>query len=105
IEDESEVLGKSVDDLVRGWDSIVGVLDAIKTAISERLEWSGEVSYTEKDSGMDRHLRICAKNVADASGATICTVASFADVTEQRAMECAFRRTYGKLQETIEFMP
>jgi len=105
FKDEHEVLGKNVYDLIRGWEMMEGVLEDIKTSLAERGEWSGEVYYPEKDSGSDRYLRISAKNVTDTAGSLVCTVTSFADVTEQRVMEDAFKRTYGKLQETIEFMP
>ncbi|RPJ53821.1 MAG: PAS domain S-box protein, partial [Methanobacteriota archaeon] len=105
FKDEHEVLGKNVYDLIRGWEMMEGVLEDIKTTLAERGEWSGEVCYPKKDSGSDRYLRISAKNVTDTAGSLVCTVTSFADVTEQRVMEDAFKRTYGKLQETIEFMP
>ncbi|HZD43385.1 MAG TPA: PAS domain-containing protein, partial [Methanomicrobiales archaeon] len=49
--------------------------------------------------------QLSCTRVPDSEGGILCSLVSVVNITEQRQMEEAFKRTYGKLQESIEFMP
>ena len=100
----SDVVGMEYSRLAHGDLTTVQVFEEIRTALRRDGRWTGEVRCLRRD-GRAFTAQVSASNVLDESGIFLCILLSVVDVTERRQTEEALKRSYEKLQETIEFMP
>jgi PAS domain S-box-containing protein len=80
-DDESEVLGKSVDWFAHSDPEVMSHIQMVRTLFSEGKEWSGEMVPRRKD-GTGFNALLTATVVRDAAGIPLCLMASFTDITE-----------------------
>ena len=81
-DDESQVIGMSVEDIY----TIRAQRDEVKQIVLDTGHWSGEVQGIRKDgTNFDAHIAISL--VSDKNGEPICGMASFLDITERRELE------------------
>jgi PAS domain S-box-containing protein len=76
----------------------------IKEGLVQNGHWLGELTATRVD-GEPVHVQLSATRARDENGVHLCTLISFVNISELKRVEAEFRKTYEKLQDTIEYMP
>ncbi|MDD1678674.1 MAG: PAS domain-containing protein [Methanomicrobiales archaeon] len=98
-----QVIGKSFRELLADYD----ITPDIKTLLGEMQSngsWFGEVRF-KKSGGPLTHLLVSLTRVYEETGNFLCVFVSLIDITGQKLLEEAFKNTFEKLQDTIEFFP
>ncbi|MDD1676254.1 MAG: PAS domain-containing protein [Methanomicrobiales archaeon] len=99
-----EILGSDAAIITRGSEEFLAAMRQLSETVVRDGKWFGEVRSRKKD-GSFLYLMVSATLVKDEAGESICTLISVVDVTEREHFEEAFKTTYEKLREAIEFIP
>jgi PAS domain S-box-containing protein len=99
-----QVVGKSFRDLFAEYDEIIPDLDALHEKMQNDGSWLGEVRLG-KHGESSIYFLVSLTRVNDEKGEFLSVFISLIDITDQKLLEEAFKTTYEKLQETIEFFP
>jgi PAS domain S-box-containing protein len=99
-----DLLGKEATILARDSEELLSLSRQISETLVRDGRWFGEARSQKKD-GSYVYLMVSVTHVKDESGDPICTLLAIVDVSDRMHFEEAFRTTYEKLRETIEFIP
>jgi PAS domain S-box-containing protein len=99
-----EVIGTTFWDLSADSTEITPDLDTLQAEILDKGRWFGEVRFRRKGGPLIYFLLSLTK-VSDEKGHFMSVFLSLIDITDQKLLEEAFKTTYEKLQDTIEFFP
>ena len=94
---DKDVLGKPV---VKFWETEKCALEVVK-ALRRRGLWTGELAAKKKD-GSTFYVQLLANAVKDEGGKPICTMASFADITERKKAEEVLRESEEKYRFIVD---
>ncbi len=98
------VIGKTFQDLFADYVEIVPDLESLQEEMGNKGSWLGEVRL-RKEEGFPSYLLVSLNRVYDEKGDFLSVFVSLVNITDQKMLEEAFKTTYEKLQDTIEFFP
>ncbi len=102
--ERDQVVGKSFRELFADYDEIVPSLNALQEELQNNGSWLGEVRFGKKGAP-PTYLLTSLNRVYDEKGEFLSVFISLINITDQKLLEEAFKTTYEKLQDTIEFFP
>ena len=100
----NEIIGKKFYDAIADQGEFLPDSQWIRSEMMDKGRWFGEVNLKRSD-GSQRYFLLSLTKVNDEHGIYLCSLVSLVDITDQKLLEEAFKSTYEKLQETIEFFP
>jgi PAS domain S-box-containing protein len=99
-----QVVGKNFRELFADYDEILPGLDALREEMQSKRSWLGEVRI-RRGGGLPIYFLVSLTRVYDDKDDLLCVFISLINITDQKLLEEAFKTTYEKLQDTIEFFP
>ncbi len=99
----SDIAGRHIQEIYSQDPGLMEKILEIEQIVAREGRWLGSVD-TINIEGHPLNLQLSVTRVQDKENRTLCFLVSVVDITEQKRMEAAFRSTYEKLQESIEFM-
>jgi PAS domain S-box-containing protein len=96
--------GKDALVLTRGSEELLSLYRQISETLARDGKWFGE-ARAQKNDGSYVYLMVSVTSVKDENADPICSLLSIVDVSDRMHFEEAFKTTFEKLQETIEFIP
>ncbi|MDD1672630.1 MAG: PAS domain-containing protein [Methanomicrobiales archaeon] len=104
IRDKNEVIGKTYENLWKSMEYIHPDPDLITREVSSNGRWFGELELKPK-GGPLMHFLLSLSRINEPEGNYLCDLISFVDISSQKMIAEAYKTTYEKLQDTIEFFP
>lgn len=104
VGDKNDVIGKTYEDLALAMEYIHPHPDIVTREFESTGRWFGELQLRPPGLSL-MQLLLSLSRIEDSEGNHLCTLISLVDTSTQKMIEEAYKTTYEKLQDTIEFFP